>query len=370
MLNQIKRNGKTNLNSFHTLNGTTMKKQILILFTMLFAGMATVFGQAQPGSAPRTLENCDTGPLNPIAGVPYTYEAETNQEGGTAYWYATLSTIFMQNGSRVAEEQAIGGTVVAAATNYMELISPANNPLSTTITWTSQGLANVDDDNPLFVVVENEGDCSNNMKVYRIEPINAFLVNVINLGGSYDTEVESCISEVQSAEYNLTENWVEYDFGADTLAFEVVAANFTDSYTPTFRIDGLQANQEAEILWSVTNDINTASSVGTLAEDGTLEGDVVTTDVSDTSDGVSIYVWVIVSHNDYEGLEETPITLAVAGENAADQPNVRWDDCNIDVDILAALDADEAPDYATHILTPRPTVTPVDPLEFEDQRTP
>lgn len=352
-----------------------MKKQIfVIILAMIALGVQSLYGQATQGSAPRPLTDCNTGPLNPIAGIPYDYQATVTPEGGSAFWYATLSTQFMDNGARVASVEAIGGSVVAAANNYATTISPANNPLSTSITWTSAGLAGIDNDNPLFVVIEytQAGDCTNNnMKVYRIRPVNAFQVNIRNLGRDYDAnDHASCFDDVQSASYNLTSGEVEYDFGMNRLAFEVVAANFTDSYTPSFLLTGLINNQTAELFWSYTNDFATATSLGAITNGSALEGAEVTTNESNTELGVSIYVWVEVSHNDFEGLADTPITLAVAGLNAANQPNVRWNDCSIDVNLLASLGETNAPDFATHTLNPRPTIESVDPLNFEPNRTP
>ncbi len=348
-----------------------MKKQILITILIFLTGISFTWGQATQNSAPRLLEECETDALNPIAGVPYVYEANASPDGGAAYWYATFSETFMEDYVRVADEEAAGGGTVASGSNYMETIDPANNPIGTTITWTTDGLAAVDETNPLFVVLEYASpECSNNLKVYRINPMNAFLVNIMNLDGEYDVEASSCFDEVRGATYNLGTDMMEYDFGENVMAFEVIAANFTGSYTPEFRIEGLQANQEAEIFWSVTNDFDSGASIGTLDSDGVIEGAPVSTDVEDTSLGVSIYVWVVVSHNDFEGLGDTPITLAVAGVNSADQPNVSHLDCTEEIDINADLLAANGPDHATHRLQPRPTVTPVDPLEFEEQVQP
>jgi hypothetical protein len=150
----------------------------------------------------------------------------------------------------------------------------------------------------------------------------------------------------------------------------VIAANFTGSYTPSFRIDGIQLGQEVEVLWSYTNDISTGITLGTITADGIVNGTAVSTTITDTSAGVSIYVWLVISHDIYEGLTDDTITFAVAGINSANQPNVRWNDCNIEVDLTADLAAVDAPDYAVHTLEARPTVTPEPPLIFEPQTTP
>jgi hypothetical protein len=350
-----------------------MKKQILFTILAFVAGISLAFGQALPGTAPRPIA-CDvTDPLAPVAGIPYTYQANVAPENGTAYWYATTTTQFMTGGVRTTDQEDIGDGVVAAANDYMTDLANVTNPTGTEITWTTEGLAAVDAANPLFVVIEytaDATDCSNNLKVYRIHPINAFVMNVLNLGLDFDLATESCYDEVQSAEYDLANDIMAYDFGQNVMAFEVIAANFTGSYTPSFRIDGIQLGQEVEVLWSYTNDISTGITLGTITADGIVNGTAVSTTITDTSAGVSIYVWLVISHDIYEGLTDDTITFAVAGINSANQPNVRWNDCNIEVDLTADLAAVDAPDYAVHTLEARPTVTPEPPLIFEPQTTP
>jgi hypothetical protein len=351
-----------------------MKRNIFLIILTFVVSIGLAFGQALPGTAPRPIA-CDLdNPLTPVAGIPYEYQANVTPESGMAYWYATTSTQFMAGGSRVATEEAEGGSVVAAADNYMTNLTNVTNPTGTEITWTTQGLAAVDASNPLFVVIEYTADAtncsSNNMKVYRIQPINAFVMNVLNLGLDFGALAEQCYDEVQDAEYDLANNIMVYDFGENVMAFEVIAANFTGSYTPSFRIDGIQNGQEVEVLWSYTNDFSTGISLGTILADDIVAGTPVSTDVTNTSLGVSIFVWLVVSHNNYEGLDNDPITFAVAGVNSASQPNVRWDDCNIAVVLAADLSDPSAPDYAIHTLQARPTVTPGAGLDFELQTTP
>jgi hypothetical protein len=232
----------------------------------------------------------------------------------------------------------------------------------------------VDATSPLFLAINYTAPadaCANNLKVYRINPINAFLVNILNAGYVYDDQAESCFSDIASAEYDLANNIMQYDFGQNILAFEVVAANFTESYDVSFKIFGLENDQDANIYWSYTNDFATA----TLIADGpffneVVDGPTVETTEPSTQNGVSIYVWLEVNNNNFEGLADTPITLAVAGVNSANQGNVRWDDCALLVDLNADLSDPSAPDYAGHTLQARPTVLPAGGLNFENQVEP
>jgi hypothetical protein len=355
-----------------------MKKKISLVMLAIVAGTLVTFGQgATQGSAPRPLIGCESGPLNPIAGVPYEYSAGLNPDGGTAYWFATYNnTNLITGGGLTDNQEEIGGDFISSAINYRNDIPGAASSTSTTITWNSIGLAQIGVATPLFVAInytaDQESGCANNFKVYRINPINAFLVNILNLDSpGYDETIESCFSDIESAEYNLTENVMMYDFGRNLLAFEVVAANFTDFYTVSFRIEGLQNDQDANIYWAYINDFEEAE----LIEDGPfgngiIEGPTVITTEPGTGDGVSIYVWLEVNNNNFEGLNDTEISLAVAGVNSANVANIRWDDCSIPVSLGANFGESNAPDYATHILKARPTITPSVGLNFESQIEP
>lgn len=345
---------------YKLLKLTTMKKQILILFVSLFFGFMGAYGQMVQNSAPRPL-SCTTGPLNPVAGVPYDYSALVDPAGGNAYWFATYNnTTFMSGSALTANQELIGGDFVSAATNYRDAATVAPATTTTNITWNSLGLATVTDTEPLFVVLHYTAPttaCADNLKVFRIDPVNAFLVNVLNLGSTYGTEVSSCFSDMASASYDLANSCVTYNYGENTLAYEVVAANFTGGYTPSFRVDGIQAGQSVEIFYDYDNDITGAISAGTLTADGviTLAAPVSTT-ATNTSLGVSLYVWLVIDNGTYEGINDTPITFAAAGENLAGEPNVRWNDCTIEVDITADLADANAPDYGVHTLNARPEV--------------
>lgn len=347
-----------------------MKKQLLfVLLLALLAGTSQVFAQAVGGSIPRPI-SCTTGPFNPIAGVPYDYSADVSPLSGNAYWYATTSTSFMANSVRVATEEVSGGTVVANATNYMTPTPVPANPTTTNITWTSQGLANATvagtDPPELFVVVEYEAPatgCANNMKVYPIRPINAFTVDIRNIEDAtlvplaFDATDDQCTDGVVSAQWvaNPAPNGsIDYDFGADTLYYEVIAANFTDEFTPSFRIAGLTGDQTADLDYGVT--LGTYGvNVTTGATNGDFPGSVVTTTVTNTSAGVSIYVRLIVHNNDTEGLAIIPITLSVDAVNAAGQPDVLHTDCSENIAFN---------DSAIQNVNPRPSVNAVAPGVF------
>lgn len=351
-----------------------MKKQIIILLLALFAGFTTAYGQAIHGSdaQPLNLANCAIDALHPIAGVPFEYSAFVDPELGSAYWYATTATTFIQGGARVPNiEELIGAGVVADALNYMDDNMGDTSPTTTTITWTTGGLAAVDADNPLFVVIEYTApptDCSNNMKAYLLDPVNAFTVDIMNwdptntLPSGYGVLEEQCYDEIESAVYDIGLGMMDYDFGTNIMYFEVIAANFTESFTPDFQISGLHDNQDALLEYGVTNGIY-GVSLGSVTGAGThtLNGNPVTTVETNTSMGVSIYVRLTISNNDYEGLTTDAVTLAVEGTNSVGEPDVENDDCDTIVPFG---------DTATQNLMLRPTITPNTPGGFVPQVTP
>jgi hypothetical protein len=319
-----------------------MKKQILILIMALIAiSFSTAYGQAIHHTAPQPL-SCTTGPLNPVAGVPYDYSATLAPAGGNAYWYATTSTTFISGSARTAVEQAVGGTFVAAATNYQDAATVAASPTTTNITWNAAGLSTINASAPLFLVVDYTADpainCANNMKVYQILPQNGFIVDVYNLDQSkanpvFNTNVPTCVSNIAGASYSG--GAIVTDYGTNYLYYEIVAANFNSAWTPSFAVTGLQGSQTSVIEWSYDN---------TFA---TIEAGDVSTALTNTSAGVSIFVRVTIHNNTYEGLSDTPITLTVNGvsDGLADVTNT---DCT-----LTSLTDDQA----IQTLKARPTVT-------------
>lgn len=328
--------------------------------------ITAAFGQAVQGSAPRSI-SCTTNAWNPIAGVPYDYSADVSPLNGNAYWYATTSPTFITAGARTATVETNGGTVVAVATNYATSAAVNANPTTTNITWTSGGLAAATvapaDPPKLFVVVEYSGTaCAGNMKVYPIRPINAFTVDIRNIEDAtkaplaYDATEEQCVDKVQSATWIATpapNGSIDYDFGNDTLYYEVIAANFTGSFTPSFRLSGLTGDQTADIAFgTVIGTYGTSVTVGT--GNGDYPGSAVTTALTNTSAGVSIYVRVIIHNNNTELTVANPVILAVDAVNASLQDDVATD-CTTNA-VYA--------DAATQTINPRPAVAPVAPGTF------
>ncbi|MGQ8338925.1 hypothetical protein ACUNWD_20370 [Sunxiuqinia sp. A32] len=329
-----------------------MKKQIFILTFLvlaLIAGTSNLFGQtAVHNSNPEAAVSCTNDALHPIAGTPYEYSVTTDPTGGTYTWWATTNTSFISGGvlnNSGAGTLASPDVTATTAANYNQGTAASTIELS----WGTDVLAAAAA-TPTFVAVYYEapaGSCSDNLKVYQIEPINAFTVDILSLdpttlaadASGYSYAAAQCFDNVQSASWSG--DAMTYDYGTNTLYFEIVAANFTEEWTPTFTLTGLQGAQTATIEW----DYDTSFGSAVAVTSGTASGTTAKTSATDTSTGVSIYAKVTITNSTFEGIDDTPITLAVNGTNTAGQPDVVAADCT-------SPDTNEA----TQTLTERPEV--------------
>jgi len=342
-----------------------MKKQILFLVMALFS-TTFAFGQvnttAKPGSAPNTLTGCADDALHPIAGKPYTYKLTGTPVGGTYTWWATTDPNFISTTGTTTTNNLstklgsptttpVGTALTATSANYGT--TGATDEVS--ITWGSTILSTTTYNTaPTFVVGYYEAltpNCADNLKVYQLDPKNGFIVDIRNIDGTtikgYSEAIAQCIDDVRSAKF--VTNQVEYNFGTNIMAYEVVAANFSEEWTPAFTLTGLNAAQSSLIQW--TYDAPATWSATTVWNAAT---DKVVTTETNTSTGVSIYVRVTISNNTYEGIADTPVTLAVAGTNKDSEIDVNNADCTEPATLVLAA----ADDTAVQTLTQRPTITP------------
>lgn len=348
-----------------------MKRQIFILVFLVLATFASVsqsYGQAIAGFAPRTLTLANDA-MNPIAGKPYDYSAIISPLGGNAYWYATKNTTFMTAGARPAGiELPVSATSIIAGTNYVTLAAAAATPTLTNIIWSSDVLNGVNATTaPLFVVVEYNGPTcttNNNVKVMQIVPKNAFTIDLTNMthvvpvtnptptalpyGDAESQCYAGIVSSVWASATGLTNN-----YGVNVLYFELVAANFSAAFKPTFQLLGVKGTQTAAIDWGTT--IGTyghavGSGIGLAAMPYTSSEQTVSTTLTNTSGGAAIYIRVTVTNNGYEGLMNDAITLKVdATDNSAPTGNP---DVNPDGTVKGAF-----AELASQTLNLRPTVT-------------
>jgi hypothetical protein len=358
-----------------------MKKQILILafFVLaLMAGSLSSYGQilapSPGGLVPQTVVGCTTDALHPRAGVPYNYGVLINNAAAlatapTGYtWWATQNPNFLDathlTGDQTGALGVAAGQLIATTPQYN---NPAG-PINMSITWTPEILAltkyhAVVGDAPkksTFVAVLANGSCSNNLQVFEIDPKPAFTVDIANINHTSgatltnwaaQTEAQ-CVDVVRSAAYNAGN--VTMNYGTNTLYFEVTASNFVTSWLPTFQImAGLSGTQTADLGWATSYANAVAGTFVEPQKTGLAASAVVTavtpltSSVANTTNGVSLFVRVVVHNNNWESILDNPFTLAVDGKDASNQ----WDLKNSDCSIPVAADQD---DKATQNVTARP----------------
>lgn len=373
-----------------------MKKQFLLLaiFTLaVFAGTNTAWGQVQldPSpftSVPNPLVNCIGSAQSPRAGVPYDYTLDdtgTNAAATEFRFWATKDPDFISLvGGVTTSNQASDSLKRNYSTElygYSDNYKVPSASKTVSITWGPDLLSRTSYQTAVgspgtlaaptstFVVGQAIG-CSDNIKVWEIDPKPAFTVDIKVIADDTklplpygDASATQCIDSVRAAKYNPTSFDVDYNYGWDTLYYEVIAANFVTSWVPTFFLTGLgdDAIQEAQIdwykSWSAARTNATTAATGFIEggdiTGGTITGTVpLTSTIPNTNGGVSMIVRVIISNNNYEGLAAQTIGLSVAGEDA-----VGFD---IDDDALCTVPADAADaasdDGTTRTITPRPTI--------------
>jgi len=314
-----------------------MKKQLLIVLVALLAiGLNSTFGQTVTCPDPRVDPTCIPGDaLHPAAGIPYTYEVLVPTPPGTQEftWFATQEDNFIAGGVLTPIRETLPGSTLILATGagYND---PATGTNTVSITWNSYLY---DPLNPVFVVIQvkvdaGAGGCvTQNMKVFKIEPINFFTLDIQNVNAAgvaqaYDTPIDRCIHDIVTATYDATPpEGVIYDFGVDYLYYVVTAAKFSTSWLPSVKLTGVDAQETiTAVEWARPNDFAFAlpNQMPLTATPGvyTSTDPVLVVDPSGTvgTAGECIIIRVTVDHSNgvgfqYQGLTDEQITLAVDG---------------------------------------------------------
>jgi hypothetical protein len=308
-----------------------MKKLILILVVALFAfGVSTTYGQL----APRPITCLSADAFHPLPGNPYVYTVDVpNPPGSKTYtWLVTQDQTFINAGALVATPEIIGGPILAAADSWYDV--PSIDKPSISLTWQSFAY---DPANPVFVVIfvrANVGCQAPNIKVYKIEPSNAFTLDIANQDAAhvtqagYGTNIDRCISDIVSSVYDAAApEGILNDFGLDYLYYEVVAANWSEAWNPTVHITGIDPLELVTVQW--TKDGTYAGGFNPMAGPANGTGGVTAVYTSATnvtpnsggfvgSAGESIFIRITVDHSDlvnpsWQGLSDELIALAIDG---------------------------------------------------------
>jgi hypothetical protein len=350
-----------------------MKKQILILVLATFAIGFLNKAYAQTPLTPRTITclTLSADALHPVPGQDYDYTIEvpniaTFTDPMHYRWFVTQDPNFITivgGVPTVTNNIALDGSYFdvddLAGSGYNLINPPLAGEPNINITWRSAGY---DRTRPIFLaimVIGDDGTCTpNNLKVYKIEPQFAFTLDLANLDGTgalqsdYGyTDLENCISDIQSAVYDPTApEGILYDFGSNTLYYEVSAANWYDRWQLRVEITGLFTgtdDQTVQIDWAYPvrfgstvspplipgtvdyaniSDWNVVAAAGSVEDDGPFTATELVAPQGATAfvdaDGESIIIRVIVTHgNEWEGITDQQLTLAVDGVLAPEDPD-------------------------------------------------
>jgi len=314
-----------------------MKKQIFILIVALFSiSLSSAYGQVVcPAPRPVDPTCLPNDAMHPMAGAPYNYIVTVPTPPGTKEftWLVTQDKNFIvAPGTLTSNREAVGGNFLAATgTGYND---PVTGTATLSLTWKS---FTYDAANPVFVVIQvkntdpSAGAClTNNLKVFKIQPVNAFTLDIANVAedkttvSPYETSINRCISPVVSATYDPTApEGVLYDFGVDYLYYVVTAANFSTSWLPSLQVTAIDAKETVTAVeWFRPTDtaFGTPGAMTLSGSTYTASAPVPVLDASGTvgSAGECIVIRVTIDHtngaNQYEGLADETVTIAVDGK--------------------------------------------------------
>lgn len=347
----MKTTKKTIKKTYNRLN-----KIWFVLFVLFVFLQLNLIGQSIP-----RLPNCTDTPLHPMAGKAYTYAITVPAPYTTPQsfdWFVTDNPGFI-TGSMLNTTNIIPNTkeIIDAGAGYHD---PGSGTNSISIKWTGKAVINAKT-KPYFLVIHYKGSNGTlceamNLKAYKVEPYNAFTLDLTNYDGSSDlglngsnlaVEHKLCAKDIASVSYDGTK--MIYDYGVNELIFKVVATNFTGGWKPLVKISGLSGNQTlASIEWSETNAFNGTNLFTNNTDTWSPVNKIPAPADNQTDDGESIYIKVTINNNDYEGTTDNSITLSIDGTTDDGEEDVHYADCLTDGFVN---------DVATQIILARPAIT-------------
>ncbi len=208
--------------------------------------------------------------------------------------------------------------------------------------------------------------CTNNVEVYRIEPIFNFILDIAALedGGTIQNpaDVEECAFPVQSAVYDGTN--LTMDYGDNYIFYVVSAANWVTSWLPTFTAptsDG--GSTVGEVMWAYPDEAVGASSVWNAATVPVLASHYGAGVTSIGANGECIILRVNIDHDGVnEMIAAETLTMGVDGLMYNSTTSTH-DLADLDDDGTGTCVNDET-DEADYIINPRPDINAIDPTPF------
>lgn len=353
-----------------------MKKQILIfaMFTLalIFAGATKSFGQyvnymtGAPTCTSALPLSCATAddPLSPLPGEVYTYTIETDPSTvESVLWFVTDESDIITSvtlGTPVVQpiRDAIDGEYVLTAPAGVYNVA-ANTAQSIDISWKSfDGTTN---EVLLVAYVTGTSGCSDNVEVFRIEPSFAFTLDIAGLLDAGGLGSEECLSQVEGASYDGTN--LTMDYGENWVFFSVNAANFVNSWEPTFSATAANGSTIGTIEWAYPADA--IANTNWNASGDPVIAQVAGGAVGETGECIVIRVQVDHAGVEHDNLVAAEVvTLSIDGvmydAATAGYGNNAWADLDEPASGTGSC-VNNITDQTTYTLTPRPAITATAP---------
>jgi len=327
-----------------------MKKQLLI--SAIFVLVSFLFVN-------NSYAQCDDA-LKPMAGKKYTYSITVDPLGGTFDWFVTTDPHISVAAPVANGTGAAAGDIIVAGTGYNTAGSLAS---SIDITWTAAAVAAANSATPVkyYLVVKYTTACTNNIKPWRISPINLFQIAVenVNLTGGVYTPI--CRVGFVDAQIGADDK-VTYDFGENALYLKVTANNFTGNWTPKIDIAALKGSITApqtiksiefsrDLSFSNDSTIDLTTGISSKAVSDHL-GDNVTTGTDEF-----VYIKIVVKDASFEGTADQTLALNLSATDIAG---------NKDVDVVVGTPCviTAGVNNVTQLLNARPAITNPNPSPF------
>ena len=292
-----------------------MKKQLFTLVILVLASFAIVS---------TSYAQCDDA-LRPMAGKKYTYSITVNPTGGTFDWFVTTDPHISVAAPIANGTGAAAGDIIVAGTGYN---LPTSMAATIDITWTAKAVADANLATPVkyYLVVKYTTACTNNIKPWRITPINLFQIAVENVNATGATYADICRQAFVDAIIGADDK-VTYDFGENALYLKVTANNFTGNWTPKIDIAALQATLTApqtiksiefsrDLSFSSDSTIDIATGIASKAVSDHL-GDNITTGTDEF-----IYIKVIITDGKFEGTADQNLAFNLSATDIAGNKDV------------------------------------------------
>ena len=352
---------------------------------------------ATPANAAVTSLPCleTTDPLHPQVGELYTYSVDVELSASATgnadiHWFVTDNVNIMaalNNISSTGVDPANGSAYIMAlgqtSIDNSVYNNAANESKTIQISWNALDPSNT---LPILLVtyVVDDAGCTDNIKVYRINPVFKFTLDLAayNEDGSAvitDGTAKECVSPVESALYDAAANSgsgaLIVDYGENWVFFSVTAAYFSHSWQPSFQVDyDGTVSDPIEVYWAYEDEAGSGGTWHQATESTSGSGIYDATDPvliqaatgTDNGTGESIVVAVRIDHGTTENpqIGDHIVTLGVNGimydgsgyttTGLADLgPDVNTVDGNLD----GACDQIDYDDETIYTLTPRPDVS-------------